>query len=173
MLSLIVILLSLSLYKTIIQAFLPHKLLMSSKLCKLSLVYDHEPVSILESGEPVCDSKRCSALYQPLKRLLYLLLCFCVDRRRSLVKYQYTRICQDCSRYCNSLSFSSGQPLSALPDKRVIPVRESDYKIMSVSYFSGSYYLIDRCVRSCIPYIVKYRTRKRNTSCSTTPSCDL
>ena len=78
------------------------------------------------SGQPVRDRDRRAARGQRVDGLLHRLLGTRVQRARRLVEHQDRRIAQDRPRDRQPLLLPAGEPVAALPDDRVVAVRQPD-----------------------------------------------
>ena len=109
----------------------------------------------------MCNDKRCSALHQKGKRLLYSDLSSCINGACGFVQYKHRRLCKHYSCYAQKLLLTFREVISALRDKSVIAVFEPFYKAVSVSRLCRLNYLLACGVRFSVSYIVKYCAGKQ------------
>ena len=90
----------------------------------LAPVENHDLLGIPHRREAVCDRDRRTPLGKTLERLLDEPFGLRVERRGGLVEHEDRRVPQDRPRNRHALPLAAREPVSALADDGVVPVRE-------------------------------------------------
>lgn len=88
---------------------LGRELLESTILDNLSLVHDHDPVALLDSGHAMCDDDRCATLHGTVQGLLHNLLTLFIESRSCLVQDEDLRVFDESASDSHSLLLSTGK----------------------------------------------------------------
>ena len=134
---------------------------MSSYLSHSALFEHYQAVSVCKRRKAVSYGNCRSALYQPVKCVLYLLFGLGVKRCGSLVKYKYFGVVQYCPCDSNTLSFAARKVIATLSYYRVVAIGHTGYEVVTVCRFCGGHYLLKGCIGLCVPYVFKHRSAKQ------------
>ena len=130
------------------------KLRVAARLHQPAPVQHQDAVGGDDARQPVGDYQRRLADHQPLERLLDRRLVLRVDAGQRLVEQQYRRRLQQRPGDGKPLALSAGEPDAALPDPRVVPVRQLGDVLVGVRRARGLLHLGRRRVRLAEAQIV-------------------
>jgi len=114
----------------------------STLLHYLSFLKHQDKVSILYYGQAVSNNEGSSSFDKPVQSLTDEIFGFGVYVRGGVIQDKDPRVCEQGASYSQPLLLTAGECGTSFSYPGVIAIRETLDKVVKVSYFGYSYYLL-------------------------------
>ena len=134
---------------------------MGTALNNASLLKNHDTVGVPYGRQTMCDNKGCSSAHQLVHTILNDTLGTGINGACCLIKNQYRRVRNGCTRDRKKLSLTLGQICTVSGQHRVISLRQTHNESVRIRQFCRCYNLILRCIKLSESNIFSYRSGKQ------------
>ena len=134
---------------------------MCTALDDLTVIKYHDNVRVHYGREPVSDNEYRSALHELIHTSLNDGLGSGIDRRCSLIKYHYRRVCNSGSRDGKKLPLSLGKVGSVISKKRIVAFGKSRDKVIRAGKLSSFLTLFVSSAQAAVSDVLHNSTREK------------